>query len=364
MFRGYSYLQSSGVSGISKSGIARAVSTIAVGMVLSGCVATALTPIAGTPSPALNTQLALAPQGSDVASSTDVASDSTGQPIEPSVAASGVTIPVKRPGLAGDPPQLALAASGTASIAAQKAETVAQANGNIQKQNTSISTSVAPVVASTAPPKKKSGGGFFASLFNSNKTLRPKRTITGSIKTKPQKVDKRKVAVFRPVSKGVLPGVRKLGLFGIYDAKEGASEGYDNSVRMASIGGLARTSPNGLRIQRPGVQVACLRPGLVRIIKQVQRRYGRVPIVTSGYRSPSANRRARGARNSMHIYCKAADIQVTGVSKWALAKYLRSIPGRGGVGTYCHTKSVHIDIGSKRDWNWRCRRGKRVAKRG
>ena len=33
--------------------------------------------------------------------------------------------------------------------------------------------------------------------------------------------------------------------------------------------------------------------------------------------------------------------------------------GRGGVGTYCHTNSVHIDIGKKRDWNWRCRRKRR-----
>jgi uncharacterized protein YcbK (DUF882 family) len=169
----------------------------------------------------------------------------------------------------------------------------------------------------------------------------------------------RRVAVFKPTTKNALPGVRKMGLFGIYEAKEGSNEGYGAPVLMASAGGLARTSPNGLRVQHAGVQVACLQPRLVSIIKQVQRRYGRVPIITSGYRSPARNRKARGARNSMHIYCKAADIQVSGISKWALAKYLRSIPGRGGVGTYCHTKSVHIDIGSKRDWNWRCRRRKR-----
>jgi uncharacterized protein YcbK (DUF882 family) len=32
------------------------------------------------------------------------------------------------------------------------------------------------------------------------------------------------------------------------------------------------------------------------------------------------------------------------------------MPGRGGVGTYCHTNSVHVDVGPERDWNWRCRR--------
>jgi uncharacterized protein YcbK (DUF882 family) len=81
-------------------------------------------------------------------------------------------------------------------------------------------------------------------------------------------------------------------------------------------------------------------------------------IVTSGYRSPTRNKKARGAQHSLHMYCSAADIQVEGVSKWELASYLRSMPGRGGVGTYCYTESVHIDIGPERDWNWRCRRRK------
>ena len=38
------------------------------------------------------------------------------------------------------------------------------------------------------------------------------------------------------------------------------------------------------------------------------------------------------------MYCAAADVQVPGVSKWELANYVRSMPGRGGVGTYCHTE--------------------------
>jgi uncharacterized protein YcbK (DUF882 family) len=56
--------------------------------------------------------------------------------------------------------------------------------------------------------------------------------------------------------------------------------------------------------------------------------------------------------------CAAADIVVEGVSKWELAQFARSLPGRGGVGTYCHTNAVHVDVGPERDWNWRCgRRG-------
>ena len=127
-------------------------------------------------------------------------------------------------------------------------------------------------------------------------------------------------------------------------------------VRMASVLGMSRFSPKSLKTQTSNVDVDCIKPELVKFIKIVERRYGRPAVVTSGYRSPSRNRRAGGAKNSMHIYCKAVDIQVEGVSKWDLAKYLRTMPGRGGVGTYCRTKSVHLDLGPKRDWHHSCRR--------
>src|SRR5690606_27582904 len=104
--------------------------------------------------------------------------------------------------------------------------------------------------------------------------------------------------------------------------------------------------------------VACLKPSLVRVLKNVEKHFGKPVIVTSGYRGVDRNRRARGARNSLHMYCAAADIQIEGVSKAQLATFMRSMPGRGGVGTYCHTQSVHVDVGPERDWNWRCRRRK------
>jgi uncharacterized protein YcbK (DUF882 family) len=60
--------------------------------------------------------------------------------------------------------------------------------------------------------------------------------------------------------------------------------------------------------------------------------------------------------------CAAADIQVSGVGKASLARYLRSLPGRGGVGLYCRSRSVHIDTGTKRQWYWGCRKKKRSRK--
>ncbi len=164
-----------------------------------------------------------------------------------------------------------------------------------------------------------------------------------------------------------LPGVRQSALFEI-KRKSGLDDDSDvdlhedeedgGSYQVASAAGLARLAPNGLLTQTDNVDVACLKPSLVRALKVIERHYGRKIMVTSGYRDPQRNRRARGAKNSLHMYCAAADVQVPGVSKWELASFVRSLPGRGGVGTYCHTESVHIDVGPERDWNWRCR-GKR-----
>lgn len=167
-------------------------------------------------------------------------------------------------------------------------------------------------------------------------------------------------------SLNALPGVRQSALFEI-KRKSGIDDDSDvdvheeedyGPVRVATAGGLARLAPNGLITQTDQVDVACLKPSLVRVLKTVEQHYGRKVVVTSGYRSPAHNRRARGAKNSLHMYCAAADIQVAGIGKWELAAYFRTMPGRGGVGTYCHTESVHIDVGPERDWNWRCRRRK------
>jgi uncharacterized protein YcbK (DUF882 family) len=158
-----------------------------------------------------------------------------------------------------------------------------------------------------------------------------------------------------------LPGVRQGSLFEI-TRKSGLDDDSDidlheaePAMQVASAAGLARLAPNGLLKQTEGVDVGCLKPSLVRMLKGVEQHFGKKMIVTSGFRNPARNRAARGARNSLHMFCAAADVQVPGVDKWQLAKFVRAMPGRGGVGTYCHTNSVHIDIGPERDWNWRCR---------
>jgi uncharacterized protein YcbK (DUF882 family) len=230
-------------------------------------------------------------------------------------------------------------------------------------------------VAPPPPPKKRS---LFASLFGSTPATaapliapepqqpKPVIQLASAGPSKPQVRQASLAGGADQEDLNPLPGVRQTALFEI-KRKSGIDDDSDVDlhedeesapIRIASAAGLARLAPNGLVTQTDQVDVACLKPSLVRVLKTVEQHYGRKIVVTSGYRSPSHNRRARGAKNSLHMFCAAADIQVPGVGKWELASYFRTMPGRGGVGTYCHTESVHIDVGPERDWNWRCRRRK------
>jgi uncharacterized protein YcbK (DUF882 family) len=246
------------------------------------------------------------------------------------------------------------------------------------------SATAAPTIAARQPvtaaaPKRNNG---LLSLFSNNRSNSARKAVVPAqpIKNEPAVAElwsatdnaakTAEPGPARPVvavasaagSPMELPGVdreRALGLNQATGPDTATDEDFENRpVQLASAAGLARLAPNGLHVQRENVDVACLKPALVRVLKQIERHYGRNVIVTSGYRSPSRNKKARGAEHSLHMYCSAADIQIEGVSKWELASYLRSMPGRGGVGTYCYTESVHIDIGPERDWNWRCRRRK------
>ncbi|RWC41677.1 MAG: DUF882 domain-containing protein [Mesorhizobium sp.] len=305
-----------------------------------------------------------------------------------------VTAPARADATAGQTPQ----------PQQQSAQTVEQADAATQKAETAGAGTAAPKskAETAAPamnnpvyvtagepqpqayaPKKK---GFLASLFSatpasaapapqtSNRSgeqstaAQPKAaakpTITlASAKSAEKPVQLASIGDTSHFTDDALPGVRKTALFEIKrksglddDSDVDLNEDEGGAYQVASAAGLARLAPNGLLKQTENVDVACLKPSLVRVLKTIEGHYGKKMIVTSGYRDPARNRRANGAKNSLHMYCAAADIQVPGVSKSQLASYIRSMPGRGGVGTYCHTESVHIDVGPERDWNWRCRR--------
>jgi uncharacterized protein YcbK (DUF882 family) len=319
-------------------------------------------------------------------------------PIAKPGAAFPLTAPAGAETIVGNTPQSLQQQAQTAQQNDGVAQQIAAADAGVNAQKPTAAPAMNNPVYVTAgempqaeAPKKK---GFLASMFGATPASATPAPLINNARSGEQPAAQAKVApatakpiitlasadsTAKPVQlaslggdtghitgSDALPGVRQTALFEI-KRKSGLDDESDvdlnedegpigGSYQVASAAGMARLAPNGLLKQNESVDVACLKPSLVRVLKTIEGHYGRKMMVTSGYRDPARNRRANGAKNSLHMYCAAADIQVPGVSKWELASYIRTMPGRGGVGTYCHTESVHVDVGPERDWNWRCRR--------
>jgi len=93
---------------------------------------------------------------------------------------------------------------------------------------------------------------------------------------------------------------------------------------------------------------------LLHVLHKIQKQLGTVePFhLISGYRSPKSNAmlnvRSRGvAKNSQHVYGKAADIYVPGRTLKQVQGAAKSLRA-GGVGRY--TEFVHVDTGRVRYW--------------
>jgi uncharacterized protein YcbK (DUF882 family) len=72
-------------------------------------------------------------------------------------------------------------------------------------------------------------------------------------------------------------------------------------------------------------------------------------VITSGYRTLETNEATEGAaRNSMHLYAKAADMYVDGVTTRDLFDVCWSRALAGGMGYY--DDHVHVDSGTRRWW--------------
>jgi hypothetical protein len=104
--------------------------------------------------------------------------------------------------------------------------------------------------------------------------------------------------------------------------------------------------------QTAAVKTGCFPPALRAVLERMGGHFGGRVIVTSGHRSRAENRRAGGARGSLHMRCLAADVQIAGVAPAAIARFARAQPEVGGVGAYRHTRSVHVDVGARK-FAWR-----------
>ena len=86
----------------------------------------------------------------------------------------------------------------------------------------------------------------------------------------------------------------------------------------------------------------------------MQLHYRKPMHILSGYRSPATHamlrRHNRGvAKDSYHLYGKAADIRMPGRSSSEIRRAAMSLQA-GGVGYYPRSRFVHVDTGPVRTW--------------
>lgn len=81
---------------------------------------------------------------------------------------------------------------------------------------------------------------------------------------------------------------------------------------------------------------------LVNVLQKIRAHFGKSVTITSAYRTPGKNKAVGGKAYSQHLYGRAADIKVKGVSPKKVAAYAETLlKNKGGIGTY--NTFVHID---------------------
>ncbi len=90
---------------------------------------------------------------------------------------------------------------------------------------------------------------------------------------------------------------------------------------------------------------------LVNILQKIRAHFGKAVTITSAYRTPTKNKACGGSAYSQHLYGRAADIKVNGVTPKKVAEYAEKLlKNSGGIGVY--KTFTHIDVRStKSRWN-------------
>lgn len=84
---------------------------------------------------------------------------------------------------------------------------------------------------------------------------------------------------------------------------------------------------------------------LVTILQKIRTHFGKSVTITSAYRTPGKNKSCGGSTYSQHLYGRAADVKISGVSPKKVAAYAETLlKNKGGIGTY--STFTHIDVRS------------------
>lgn len=103
---------------------------------------------------------------------------------------------------------------------------------------------------------------------------------------------------------------------------------------------------------------------LVELLEAIRSHFQKPLHINSAFRTPSYNARedVGGSPRSQHLYAKAADIWLPGVSPLAVAQYVEYLrPSSGGIGVY--RSFTHVDVRPARS-RWDSRSGKQVVVSG
>lgn len=85
---------------------------------------------------------------------------------------------------------------------------------------------------------------------------------------------------------------------------------------------------------------------LVTLLQKIRDHFGKAVHINSAFRTASYNAKQKNAaKYSQHLYGKAADIWIAGVSVDTLAAYAETLlPNKGGIGRYHTDGFVHVDV--------------------
>jgi uncharacterized protein YcbK (DUF882 family) len=82
---------------------------------------------------------------------------------------------------------------------------------------------------------------------------------------------------------------------------------------------------------------------LVTVLQKIRNHFGKSVTITSAYRTPTKNKAVGGETYSQHLYGRAADIKVKGITPKKVAAYAEKLlPNKGGIGTY--STFTHVDV--------------------
>jgi uncharacterized protein YcbK (DUF882 family) len=137
------------------------------------------------------------------------------------------------------------------------------------------------------------------------------------------------------------------------EEKETAKDDYDmDMVRVYSARseGNKKVSTN-FHVReyacKDGAELVLIHPKLAEILQKIRTHFGRPVTITSAFRTEAHNKKVGGEANSQHLYGRAADIKVTGVTPKKVAEYAETLlPNTGGIGIY--SNFTHIDCRQKK----------------